>query len=405
MSRHPSLRSRAGAVDALLAGGSFAWLLLFPSLGIVQKYGGTEVAFVYFAAGTVAVIVMAAGGAGIVDRIKAIDGRWLAVVVATMLVGLVTALLLAYPVSASHPEPWLSRGNAEGGSDRDESLQLGVRELLAGRYPYYSKTPLQNLVTQLPGELFLAAPFVLLGNVIWQNVFWFGAFFFMARYLLADGRLATALIALLLLCSPAVLQDFVTGGDLGVNIIAILVGMVLMVKLIPDPSAAVWKKALAAALTGIALSSRLNYLLLTPVLLVALARRAGLRNAVVWVGGAALAFAAVTVPFYWHDPAGFAPLHLHNKFSMFGEVPNGGILFPALSLLFSAAVALHPANRSVGGWLIQNGMVIVFPVLILVGLATYRFGSPNFAFTDYALAGVFLGGLGAALSLAGRESF
>jgi uncharacterized membrane protein len=199
-----------------------------------------------------------------------------------------------------------------------------------------------------------------------------------------------------------VLHDLVTGGDLGVNAITILLGMLSILRLAPN--AASWKKVGAAVFTGIALSSRLNYLLLVPPLFAAVARRAGLREAFVCVLAISLAFTAVTLPFYWYDPAGFAPWSLHNKFIQFdGEVPNSGFLFPVLSLLFSAIVALYPGNRAVHVWLMQCGLVLALPVVFLVALATVRSHSPNFIFTDYALAGVFFGGMGAGLHVLHSE--
>jgi hypothetical protein len=175
--------------------------------------------------------------------------------------------------------------------------------------------------------------------------------------------------------------------------------MLLTVRLVPDLSQPLWKKFVACAFTGVALSSRLNYLLLLPPLFAIISRRSRLMSACAWLSVTVLTFAAVTVPFYWYDPAGFAPLYLHNKFSWFGEVPNGGILFPTMSALVSVGLALQSRNRELPFWLIQSGVVLLFPVVLLVGLATLRFGSLNLAFADYALPGVFLGGLGAGLHI------
>ena len=180
----------------------------------------------------------------------------------------------------------------------------------------------------MPGSLLLAVPFALLGNAVWQNLFWLGALFVVARSLFGGDRFALGLMVLMLFVSPAVLQDFVTGGDLGASTIAILVGMLGIVMLVPDASVASWQKVVAAVFSGIALSSRMNNLLLVPVLFASLSRRAGIVDALTYVGVVGCAFVAVTLPFDWHDPTGFAPLHLHNKFSMFGEVPNAGILVP-----------------------------------------------------------------------------
>jgi hypothetical protein len=385
-----------------LAGAALAWFLLFPSLGVTQKFLGTTVTLAYFGGGFLLLVILGARSWPAAFHSRAHDQRRMLLTLVALYAVLVAAFVILYPVSNSDARPWMFRSAVAGGSDRDESLTLGVRELLAGRYPYYQTTPLGNPVTQLPGSLMLAIPFALLGNAVWQSLFWLAVFFGVIRYLFGSDRLAAGFLALTVFGSPVILHDLVTGGDLGVNAITILLGMLSILRLAPN--AASWKKVGAAVFTGIALSSRLNYLLLVPPLFAAVARRAGLREAFVCVLAISLAFTAVTLPFYWYDPAGFAPWSLHNKFIQFdGEVPNSGFLFPVLSLLFSAIVALYPGNRAVHVWLMQCGLVLALPVVFLVALATVRSHSPNFIFTDYALAGVFFGGMGAGLHVLHSE--
>ena len=376
----------AGQTHRARPASALALFLLFPSLGIVQKYLGTSGAFVYFAIGGVLLMVVTVWGLPLASKIKAIGQPWIRLAIVLMFGVLAIAFLTLYA----------SAGN---GNDRGDSLNVGVHELLAGRYPYYQTTQFHNVVTQMPGSLLLATPFALLGNAAWQNLFWLGALFVIARPLLGDDHRALIVMALILLGSPAVLHDFVTAGDLGASTIALLMGMLALVTLVPDTSAATWKKVAAALFTGIALSSRMNYLLLVPPLVAALSRRASIADAIRYLCVTGLAFAAVTLPFYWHDPIEFAPLHLHNKFAMFGEVPSGWILFPAISVLASVCISTHPGNRTIPGWLIQSAFVMTIPVVFLVGLGTYRVGTPDFVFADYAIASVFLGGIGAALRL------
>jgi ALG3 protein len=367
-----------------LAGAELALFLLFPSLGIIQKYLGTGGAFAYFGIGGLLLIALSARARSLASEIKGIGRPWIRLAIAVTFGALAMAFVLFYA----------SAGN---GNDRGDSLNVGIHELLAGRYPYYQTTRFQNVVTQMPGSLLLAAPFALLGDAAWQNLFWLGALFVVIRALLGDDHRALALMALILVGSPAVLHDFVTGGDLGASTIALLIGMLALVALVPDPSAATWKKVAAAAFTGLALSSRMNYLLLMPPLIAALLRRASIADALRYLCVTAAAFAAVTLPFYWHDPIEFAPIHLHNKFAMFGEVPSGWILFPAISLLAGVLISTHPANRTVRGWLIQSAIVMTIPVVILVGLATYRVRRPDFVFADYAVASVIPGVIGIAV--------
>jgi hypothetical protein len=400
-SAQPRLNGRTPVVTAA----ALAWFLFFPSLGIVQKYIGTTGALAY---GLGLLLLAMSGARRLLANLRGWrgDGSGIAWSLVAMYVVLVAGFVSLYPIANAHAKPATAGAAVDiSGSDRDESLVLGVREVLARRYPYYQVTYLNNPVTQLPGSLLLAIPFAVLGDAVWQNLFWLAALFVITRYLVRSDRLTAVFLVLIVFASPAVLQDFITGGDLGVNAIAILTGMLAIVMLAPDRSVAPWKKASVAMFTGIALSSRLNYLLLLPVLFGAVARRAGLRDAVVCLIAVAFAFTVVTLPFYWHDPIGFAPLQLHDKFMQFDDqVRSSGVLFPALSVLLSVLIALHPGNKDVGPWLMQCGLVLAVPVLFLVALATIRAHALNFAFTSYALASVFFGGLGAGLTLINSET-
>jgi len=370
----------------------------------MQKFAGTAAAFGFLAIGVTSFLALSTRVRSTGPSNRPRDGRLVSTATVVVFAVLTVAFLVLYPLTNRPAGGAPTFDPAGGGSDRDESLALGVGELRAGRYPYYQQTHLQNLVTQLPGGLLLAMPFAVTGNPAWQNIFWFGALIVLARWAFGRDRPAIAFLALAVFASPAVLQDFVTGGDLAVDAIALLGGLFWLVTFAPDPSIASRNKVIVAALTGVALSTRLNFLLLLPPLTAALVRRAGLTttSTVLVVLGAA--FAAVTLPFYLHDPAGFAPLYLHNKFRQFeGEVRYGTVIFPFLSLLFSALVALNPGNRAVSGWLIQSGLVLTVPVIFLIIVASMRVHGPNFMFADYAVAGLFFGVFGTMLRTFGPE--
>jgi hypothetical protein len=384
-------------------GAVFAGFLLFPSLGLVQKYLGLKAVCVYCALGTWLLIDLARRAQAVRSLVLATDRRWLLWAMAATYVALTVAFAVLYPLSNS--ALLSTQGVAGGGSDRDESLNLGVAELLAGRYPYYRTTQLDNHVTQMPGSLLLAVPFYLLGNGAWQNFFWLVVFLLLLRSLFGDGRLALTFLWLLLLASPAVLHDFVTGGDLTANSVSILAPLVLLWKWAPDASTATWKKVTAALFAGVAFSSRASYLLLLPLLFAALAHRAGVRRALGYLGLLGLSFLTVTLPFYGYDPDGFAPLRLHNKFAFFDyALPGSGFLFPALSLGFALLLAGLPGNRRLSIWLIHCGLVQVLPVLCGTALATAYARWPNFRwYSSYGLVGLVFGALGAGLHLFGGE--
>lgn len=393
-------KSKASA----LAGAALSWFLLLPSLGLVQKYLGTTAALGYFTLGSLLLIALSVRHPAVSRAVDMMDRRWALWTMTALFAGLALAFMVLSPVTNSAVAGLSAPHLVGGGSDRAESLNLGVREFIAGRYPYYQMTQLANFVTQMPGSLLLALPFFLLGNAAWQNLFWFGVFFGVVRYLFVDPRPALGFVALILFGCPVVLQDFLGGSDLGANAVMVLAAVLLILTLAADTSIAGWKKVAAAALAGIVFSSRMNYLLLLPLLFAGVARRAGRKDAITYLSVLGLVFTAVTLPFYWHDPAGFAPLHLHNRFSQFGEVPNSGVLFPTLSFLFSVILSCLPANRALHVWLIQCGLALTLPVVFLVALSTLRWGWPNFAYADYGLSGVFFGGLGAGLRVLRSES-
>jgi hypothetical protein len=400
-----AVRSAPLTVSAsIYRGALLAWFLILPSLGLIQKYAGTTLAFAVAGVGVI-LFVWIGGRPWVATAAGVSDGRWMSWPLALLLGVMVAGFVVVYPLTNTHTGTAATYAPIGGGSDRDESLQLGVREVLAGRYPYYQTTQLQNFVTQLPGSLVLAIPFALLGNAVWQNLFWVGAFFMLVRYAFGRDRLATLFVALAMFACPVVLQDFVTGGDLGASAIAILIAMFLTLKFADDASFSLPKKLALLVLTGIALSSRLNYLLLLPPFFAAVARRTSVGVAAAYAALIGLSFSLITLPFYFYDPAGFAPLYLHNKFSNFdGELRHAGLLLPAVSVLFSVMLATSPANRAVGTWLIQSGLVLTVPVVFLVALASTRAGGPNFTFTDYAVPGVFFGVIGVGLNaVAGPE--
>jgi uncharacterized membrane protein len=79
------------------------------------------------------------------------------------------------------------------------------------------------------------------------------------------------------------------------------------------------RSLVASGVLGLALSSRLSFLLLVPLLAERLVRRVDVHQAAGSLVVAGLVFVAITLPFYLYDPAGFAPLSIQNKFAQFGD--------------------------------------------------------------------------------------
>jgi len=244
----------------------------------------------------------------------------------------------------------------------------------------------------MPGSLVLAVPFVLLGNAALQNLAWCAVYFFISVRLIGDVRQALALAVLLLAAGPIIFQDVVTGGDLVANSVMVLGAMMLLLN---QESGS--QLLFGSALLGLALSSRLSFLLLVPLLAERLVRRVGVRRAAGSLLVAGLVFVAITLPFYLYDPAGFAPLSIQNKFAQFGDyVPERIVLLPALCLVFSVAVALWPGTRDATDWLVRAGLVLLMPAVLLVALVSIRSGGLLLRYSAYGIPAALFGALGTA---------
>jgi len=350
--------------------------LVGPSLGQVQKYTGTEGLLLY--------LLVAFGFWLLVPHFlrapKALASEHqvygLALVTGVVLILLFLAL---YPVADS--------GIVGGGSDRDDALNLGARELLRGRCPYHVTTYLGNPIAPLPGGVVLALPFVLLfGNSAYQNFFWLAIFFLLAQQVLREARHALLLLWSLLVFSPVLLQQIITGGDLPANSIAVLVLSWLMMR-VPRP----WKPA-AALLLGVSLAWRLNFLLLLPLLLGLLWREVGGKAALGLLGLILGAFGSLVLPFALHAPHGVSPFLEQNKFARFeGIFPHASLLLPLAAGGY--ALVRSRASADAIGFFRESAHVLAFPIACGLILTTLQTGRLDLRLADYGVSFLFFGAL------------
>jgi hypothetical protein len=355
---------------AIILAGASVWLF--------QKYFGLAGALLYVLAVFALAPVLPAldRRAGRMPRSRAIVFG----IASFTLLGVAFALL--YPLANS--------GAIGGGSDRDDALNIAVRELLAGRYPYYPRTYLDAPISPLPGALLLAAPFVLLGNSALQNFFWLGALVLVTVGWLASAGRALLLLWTLLLLSPGALNELLVGGDLLANACYVALFTVLLMRE-EQPG----RRLLLAALLGVALSSRLNYLLLAPLLFAFLARQRSVRIASVVAGVAAFAWLLVTLPFFLYDPAGFSPLHTVGKLSQFGALlPGAEWLVSGLAGLVALLLALRPLHPADARATLAAGAIVqALPVACGVALASLQGRTLDLSFTYFGLNALVLGAL------------
>jgi hypothetical protein len=365
------------------ASAGLAFCLVVPSCGVIQKYFGNVGLLIYLVAAT-AILWLAYRYLFklFLSRLSERQAQFLAV---ATFVTLVAIFAIVYPKANVHL--------AGRGSDADDGLNLAVNELLNGRYPYYARTYLDNPISPLPGAILLATPFVLLGSSAYQNLFWLAVFCFVLFRMMQSWRGTLILFWTILIFSPVVMNDVVTGGDYPTNTIYVLGFMLLTVSWGSPADSPSWKKLLTVLLLGIGLSSRANFLLLMPQLFSALTLRAGWRTAVRYSALALVACAAITIPFWIHDPAGFTPFHNQaHKVAEFQEVlPFASLVVPALGGCIALALAWSSIRRKKETWLRDCAIVQAFLVVCVVTLSVIQTGTLSLIETSYGVFFLFFG--------------
>lgn len=366
---------------------AFAVFLLVPSCDTFLKYFGVKGVAAYLIIGFLTLV----GAYKFVLPVflSKLTEKQADVLAAATFVGLTLLVVIVYPVANS--------GRLGAGGDADDALVTGVGELFAGRYPYYLATYLGNPISPMPGAMLLAAPFVLIRQIALQNVFWLGIFFLAVRQLLKSGVRALILLWTILIFSPTVLQNLLTGADYAANTIYVLIAMRLVVKFISEPNAPAWKKLLPAILLGIGLSSRSNFILLTPLLFSALVQNAGLKAAIKYSALAGAVFLLVTVPFYLYDPAGFAPLSVQSSKLVKLEtvLPFARVIFPLAGVLLAAALSLQKMNADCARLFRNCAVVQIFILLLTALVSSISLGKPDLYFgqSGYGMFTLFFGAL------------
>jgi hypothetical protein len=359
--------------------------LFIPSTFVFQKYLGIVGVVVYVAAASSALVV-AARRRSVIERFLArlTDRQIIGLALLTfVLIGI--AFLIVYPIANS--------GVIGGGSDNDEALNVATTELLHGRYPYSPRTYLGNPISPLPGALLLAAPFVLLGNSAYQNIWWLLVFFAALKWYLRGWRPALWLLWNILILSPIVLYLIMIGSDYIANTLYVLVFIQWLMASVSQSAPGRRASMLPAILLGIGLSSRANFLLVLPLVVLALARNVGWRTAIGLTLLTIAAFAAVTLPFYLYDPRGFTPLHTIDELEPLQAVlPAANWLIPAATGLLALVLAIVQPRRGRLAILFRNcAIVLALPVWCGIVLTSIRFAQPYFGYASFGVFYLFFG--------------
>ncbi len=366
-----------------------ALLLAFPSAGFVQKYAGL-VGLVTYGIAVVTVVFF-------IRKFSNCCGPWcrhhFRTLRAVILAGLAIIFAVGYPIE--------DRRGPGKSSDRDQGLNLAVSRLAQEETPYYPAGREAGPLSVLPGSILLAAPFVALGNSAYQNWFWLAVFLCCAVWMFKDAALALCLLAIPLALSPAAQYEYISGGDLIANGIFVAVFSLLALNRWSSPNAPEWSRWLSCVLLGVALASRANFLLLAPLFGAVVWRIAGFRKALAAATLVGLTAAAITLPFYLNEPAGFTPLMSQQKLAGVDHaLPWASRAMIGATLMAAILCAWRLlANRSdepMTAFFRGCTLVTLTPMLCVVLVSSAINGHPDFSFmTDrFGLLYVFFALLG-----------
>jgi hypothetical protein len=360
---------------------ALAFVLFFPSTAVVQRFLGLPGVAVYLAA--------ALGLLWLGQRrffpwlIARTPPRWAFGLLLVSFLILAVFVVALYPIANS--------GIMGGGSDGDDALDVAASTLLHGQYPYYPRTYLGNPISPLPGSVLLAAPFVLLGGSAYQNLFWLLLFCATTGVQLRSASQALLLLWVMLLLAPALLHTLAIGSDYVANGIFVLLMAWWLTRWVQQPGRGRVVTLLLAALLGVGLASRAQFILLLPLVYSALGRRIGWRSAAGVMAVTATTLAATTLPFLLYDPAGFSPLHTYGEIGRFDVViPRAGVLITLATALAGLALAGQDDGQT-RVFLRNCTLVLALPVVCGVILMSIGLGRLDFSFAGFGVLFMFFG--------------
>ena len=360
--------------------------LLTPSLPVFHKYLGAIGVVTYIVIAMVALISLIRYQSVLVrlaSKLTVGQVYWLA---ALTFFTTYVAFATIYPIANS--------GVVGGGSDGEDALNIGTTQLLQGHYPYYYETYLRNPVVNLPGALVLAIPFVLLGNSAYQNLLLLPIFFAVMVSYLKDARAALGLLWTILILSPVVLYNLVTGSDHVSNSLYVFLLIFWLIASVSQVNSNQdWQRVSSAILLGIGFSTRANFVLLLPLVFSAIYRNVGWQSAIKHTMITCLAFTLVTLPFFLYDPQGFGPLRTADKLGQFEDLlPWAGIAIPLLTGILAVVLAFFQTSDHNLDALLRNCVIVLaIPVSCAVVLSSIEARAINLQFASYGIFYVFFG--------------
>ncbi|NEX22959.1 hypothetical protein G3480_22105 [Thiorhodococcus mannitoliphagus] len=309
-------------------------------------------------------------------------------------------IVLAIVVTCSfvYLYPVLDSGALGFYSDREEAIDVAVRAIWVGGFPYdcYAQSGVHvgcpetgNPIAPMPGGLMIAMPVVLLlGSAASLSLISLGVGYAGLRWLWEDSERAAAFVVALVALSPVIVGEILTGGDHLANSIWVSVPLALLIQ---EPSRKYAK--VLAFIFGIALSWRgLFWLVVIPVVF-NFARRRRWMDLVILGGIAVLGFALVTLPFLLWNWEGFDPLAVQQRYKLYEHIlPYASIWIPATLVVLGSFIGWWVSSAR--QLLLACGWMLFLPILIAVIIHSVDIGRPTVIFSGwYAITSLFLFGI------------
>jgi hypothetical protein len=361
-----------------------AFSIIYPSTAIFKKVGYLPMLAYILAAVCLLLLVV-----WLAQRTEKILTQWVSFLgLSLLLVSVLIAHFLIHPQIDT--DGFHLAGISFGSSDADNAIDDAIGEVLNGRYPYYVKTFLGNPITPMPGALILALPFYFLGMSTVQNVFWLTVVFAIIAAYYRSIRISSLLAFSVFFLSPNVLYHVLQGGDYIANSIYILTFCAGLLESVRHRAPA-WQSVLCALLLGIGLSSRMNYIVILPLILSGLVKTGSVKEAMLYSSITLLAFSMITVPFILYDPFGFSPLHTANKLSLGGVFRWAPVALPLFAGILASALALGRKTYSLPVFMMD---VTLTQIVLMVGglaLASLRRGELALEYPHFGIMFLFFG--------------
>ena len=271
-------------------------------------------------------------------------------------------------------------------TDRYDALDKAGRALAQLKYPYYDRTYLNLPISPLPGAVFLALPFTLLYTSSLQNFFWYPLFGWVLSRYVKNNVYTFAFLMIPFIFAPVVPLQLLTGDDLLTNGIYIALAVLFLLQSHRGHNGlAEW---ISSMCLGITFSSRVNFLFIVPLVMMALSAEIGWRSTIIKIFLVLMVASMITLPFYFYDPAGFSPLHTmrNQTLDLKAHISHRSNFGLFITVAITIWLTLRSDNADWATLFRNCAIVLLIPYLDLqiraslaVGsLYLYPFGSSNY---------------------------